>query len=141
MPATALGELLVYQHSQVHFAPTHPLEVSIYDPGSRRRTRLFPRPDARLHPGEATLAESAADANGDALALHVRLDAEGGDDSDLLYVYRHVSRSARGAPIEVRELALGDAAARFGPGPLQRYLARDAVGSLFRGPAERPQAD
>jgi hypothetical protein len=38
------GDLLVYEHSQPHFAPTHPVEVSIYDAVTRRHTPLYPLP-------------------------------------------------------------------------------------------------
>ena len=36
------GGALVYQKSMVHFAPTHPAELRIFDPASMRDTSLYP---------------------------------------------------------------------------------------------------
>jgi hypothetical protein len=33
---------IVYQHSEIHFAPTHYAELSIYDPVSRRSRQIYP---------------------------------------------------------------------------------------------------
>jgi hypothetical protein len=33
---------IVYQHSEIHFAPTHYAELSIYDPAKRRHQPLYP---------------------------------------------------------------------------------------------------
>lgn len=33
---------IVYQHSEIHFAPTHYAELSIYDPVNRKRHQLYP---------------------------------------------------------------------------------------------------
>ena len=41
MAAFADGRI-VYQHSQPHFVAVHPLEVSIYDPGSRTHRAIYP---------------------------------------------------------------------------------------------------
>lgn len=40
----AFGDgLLVYQNSQVHFAPTHYTEVSVYDPREKKHWLIYPR--------------------------------------------------------------------------------------------------
>jgi hypothetical protein len=40
----AFGDgLLVYQNSQVHFAPTHYTEVSVYDPRAKKHWLVYPR--------------------------------------------------------------------------------------------------
>ena len=35
--------LVAYQHSEVHFAPTHYVEMSVYDPRSKKRWQIYPR--------------------------------------------------------------------------------------------------
>jgi hypothetical protein len=35
---------VVYEHNTTHFAPTHPLVVSVYDPGAAKDTQLYPQP-------------------------------------------------------------------------------------------------
>ncbi len=36
------NELIVFEASQVHFAPTHPLEISVYDPAAASARRIYP---------------------------------------------------------------------------------------------------
>lgn len=36
------NDLMVYEHSQIHFAPTHALEVAIYDPVAARSSSIYP---------------------------------------------------------------------------------------------------
>lgn len=36
------SNLLIYQRSEVHFAPVHPAEVAVYDLGSKRDATIFP---------------------------------------------------------------------------------------------------
>jgi hypothetical protein len=36
------GDTLVYQHSQIHFAPTHYVELSLYDSASRTSRKIYP---------------------------------------------------------------------------------------------------
>ena len=33
---------IVYEHSEIHFAPTHYVELSIYDPVRRRSRQIYP---------------------------------------------------------------------------------------------------
>ncbi len=35
--------LIIYQHSEVHFAPTHYVEISVYDPRSKRHWQIYPK--------------------------------------------------------------------------------------------------
>ncbi len=35
--------LVIYQHSEVHFAPTHYVEVSVYDVSTKKRWLIYPR--------------------------------------------------------------------------------------------------
>lgn len=35
--------LIVYQNSEVHFAPTHYVEISAYDPGQKKQWLIYPR--------------------------------------------------------------------------------------------------
>ena len=35
--------LVAYQHSEVHFAPTHYVEMSIYDPRSKKHWQIYPK--------------------------------------------------------------------------------------------------
>jgi len=46
------NNLLIYERSQVHFAPVHPAEVAVYDLRTKRDTTIFP-------PGELTPARQA----------------------------------------------------------------------------------
>ncbi len=43
---------VVYEHSQIHFAPTHYAELSIYDPATRRQQLLYP-PKPETHERKA----------------------------------------------------------------------------------------
>lgn len=55
-----LGEdTLIYQRSQIHFAPVHPAEIALYDLRTRRDVTLFPRkPDSAIRRARtAQLAE------------------------------------------------------------------------------------
>ena len=55
-----LGEdTLIYQRSQMHFAPVHPAEIALYDLRTRRDVTLFPRkPDSAIRRARtAQLAE------------------------------------------------------------------------------------
>lgn len=38
------NELMVYEQSEIHFAPTHYAEISIYDPFAARSRRIYPIP-------------------------------------------------------------------------------------------------
>jgi hypothetical protein len=40
--ATLPDEGIVYNHSQIHFAPTHWLEISIFDPATLKQTQIYP---------------------------------------------------------------------------------------------------
>ncbi len=36
------GDTVVYEHSEIHFAPTHYVELSLYDPVSRTSRKIYP---------------------------------------------------------------------------------------------------
>ena len=40
--ATLPDERIVYHHSQIHFAPTHQLEISIFDPTTLAENQIYP---------------------------------------------------------------------------------------------------
>src|SRR6266511_4377200 len=40
--ATLPDESVVYHHSQVHFAPTHFLEISVFNPQTSKEKQIYP---------------------------------------------------------------------------------------------------
>ena len=39
---TAVSGKVVYEHNTIHFAPTHPMVLSLYDPGTKAETAIYP---------------------------------------------------------------------------------------------------
>src|SRR5690349_21108888 len=39
---TLPNDVVIYHRSQVHFAPTHSLEIAVYDPNRRRDRLIYP---------------------------------------------------------------------------------------------------
>ena len=62
--AVSDDDLLVWQHSQVHFAPVHAVEVSIYDPRTGGRRQIYPLdpfpPIRQVHMEKIRAARKAA---------------------------------------------------------------------------------
>ena len=43
------GEILFHEN-EIHFAPTHPMHISLYDPGKEKVTPVYPPPHGNLGP-------------------------------------------------------------------------------------------
>jgi hypothetical protein len=39
---TLPGDSIIYHHSQVHFAPTHSLQISVFNPVARKSVQIYP---------------------------------------------------------------------------------------------------
>jgi hypothetical protein len=126
---------VIYQHSQVHFAPTHSAELSVYEPGSGASRRIYPlRPFQRIrqehvsrhrivyddpdwcnrrnHHCDPELFDSAITfvasfSNRELASPGQQPDAA----TEVLYVYRNLLDPSR---IEYREMLLSEFRSRYG---------------------------
>lgn len=149
---------VVYEHSQVHFAPVHPLEILLYDPRNRRRTLLYPPApapplraayvakvrgeyteawcNAQNHPcdperfGERLAGPVAISDAASALAYAVVFDdrALPGQDAGAVYVHRGLTDEK---PTRFREIAQDDLKACCGGQAVARCLEPAALAGLF----------
>jgi len=149
---------VVYEHSQPHFFAVHPLELSRYDPRTRKSVALYPpAPPPPLRAGyvdkvrvayteawcrtqnhpcqpdrfdERLDGPVAIDEKARGLAFMVTFDdrALPGVTAGAVYVYRNIG--GRG-PAQVRELAPSDLEARCGGAALARCLDSRVLARLF----------
>jgi hypothetical protein len=149
---------VLYEHSQVHFASVHPLEISLYDPRTRKRVPLYPPApppplraayvlkvraayteawcNAQNHPcdpdrfDERLAGSVAVNAATRALALAVVFDdrALRGQAAGAVYVYRGIE----GARLpEFRELRRDDINTQCGNEAIASCLDPAALARLF----------
>ncbi len=150
--------LVVYEHSQPHFFAVHPLELSLYDPRTRKSVALYPPAPApprragytdkvRVAYTEAWCREQnhpcrperfderldgpvAIDEKARGLAFMVTFDdrALPGMAAGAVYVYRRIGDPG---PTQVKELAPDDLKIRCGDTALARCLDPGALARLF----------
>jgi hypothetical protein len=142
----------LFQRNQVHFAPTHPLEVALYDAGTRAGRTVYPaRPfgpvrqraraaarDLHADPdrldASAASEDAAASPDGTAAAFVVHLevrdprDGTGRFSEEALVVLRGLDRPGR---VEVAEVAFESARRRFGGQRPADFLAPRILAGLF----------
>lgn len=150
--------LVVYEHSQPHFFAVHPLELSLYDPRTRKSVALYPPAPApplragyvdkvrvayteawcraQNHPcaperfDERLHGPVAIDETVRGLAFMVTFEdrALPGTMGGAVYVYRNIGGPG---PAQVKELARDDLKTRCGDTALARCLDPGALAGLF----------
>jgi hypothetical protein len=150
------GSRFIYQHSQIHFAATHPLELRLFDAQRLTDTPVHPAKPSqpiragfvsrlwwtytpqwcqpRNHPcdperpSERMEGDLAVSPGGDALAFLTTLEEDLVPPVQAMYVYRGLGA---GQTLEFREIGVPDFRARFGTVSPERALEPETLGQIF----------